>query len=71
MIEAVAVTYEEGGDWIPFTRWNWGEARRPLTVHSIKFANGRIWDALNGWRPKERYRYNWEKASWDRVLFAS
>lgn len=46
--QTVAVTAEEGGEWVPFVPWHTGI----ITVHSIRFDDGSIWDALNGWRPE-------------------
>lgn len=46
----VEVTYEERGEWVPFKE---GVHRY---VHAIKFSDGSIWDAHNGWRNiKDRY----------------
>lgn len=46
----VAVTYEDHGEWVPFKE---GVHRY---VHAIKFSDGSIWDAHNGWRNiKDRY----------------
>lgn len=46
----VAVTYEDHGEWVPFRE---GVHRH---VHAIKFSDGSIWDAHNGWRHiKDRY----------------
>jgi hypothetical protein len=51
-IEAVAVTAEEGGKWHPFKPFrDTHEPNRIRTVHAIKFADGSIWDAVNGFRP--------------------
>ena len=38
------VTASEGGDWIRKDEF------KGNVVHSIKFEDGRIWDAVNGWR---------------------
>ncbi len=47
----IAVTAEEGGEWIPFERVDEeGYSNTPREVHSIKFEDGRIWDAVSGWR---------------------
>lgn len=51
----VAVTLEECGQWIPFEQI---QGKRPPSpkgwlVHSIKFDDGRVWDAYNGWRGVE------------------
>jgi hypothetical protein len=49
--KAVAVTFEEGGPWIPFVPY-WHplyDSRDGRVVHAIKFADGSIWDAVNGW----------------------
>lgn len=48
----VAITREEGGRWIPFEIWETG--RECGLVHSIKFEDGSIWDAINGWRPEAK-----------------
>ena len=42
----VAVALGEGEEWQPFEPRN--HARH--AVHAIKFADGSIWDAFNGWR---------------------
>ena len=47
MPRTVAVTLEEGGEWWPFA--SGGHVGK--VIHSIKFEDGRIWDAINGWRP--------------------
>jgi hypothetical protein len=41
----VAVTMCEGGDWIPVE-----QAREGDLAHSVKFADGSVWDEINGWR---------------------
>lgn len=52
-MKTIAVTQEEGGAWQDFEP----ATRRfiPLgrTVHAIKFDNGVIWDAMNGFRGLE------------------
>jgi hypothetical protein len=46
----MAVTFEEGGAWHEFPcKWRNGPPHGVL-VHSILFADGTTWDALNGWR---------------------
>ncbi len=62
------VTRVEGGEWIPFEEFTEIRPRRRYDnwVHSIKFEDGSIWDAVNGWRQKKpRYCYNWKTAEWD------
>jgi hypothetical protein len=48
--KTVAITYREGTDWVDFQ----DHRRRGRSVfpevHSIKFSDGSIWDAINGWR---------------------
>jgi hypothetical protein len=48
--KAQAVTFSEGGNWVSFPC---RERNTPqgILVHSIKFDDGSIWDAYNGWRP--------------------
>jgi hypothetical protein len=48
--DALFFTTREGGQWLPWsTRHSWLIAdRKPL--HAIKFADGSIFDVLNGWR---------------------
>lgn len=48
--EPVLYTIREGGDWFawPMRHTINGEQRR---IHAVKFADGSIFDALNGWRP--------------------
>lgn len=47
-----AVTLHEGGVWINWELWQNEAAlkREVRRVHAIKFRNGLIWDAVNGWR---------------------
>jgi hypothetical protein len=49
-----AVTFEEGGAWVPFEQLAAeGSSLCPVRnrrVHSIRFAGGHEWDAVNGWR---------------------
>lgn len=49
--KTVAVTTQQGGEWIPFEDFRdfWNNSK----VHSIKFADGSMWDAVNGWREKK------------------
>jgi hypothetical protein len=49
--QTVEFTREEGGDWEPFKNHQRNGDNR---VHSIRFADGRVWDAYNGWRTKYR-----------------
>lgn len=44
-LETAAISREEGADWIPFKAHH-----QSGRVHAIRFANGLIWDAYNGWR---------------------
>lgn len=49
--KTVAVTISEGGEWILFSKFrtlDYGQV-----VHAIKFDNGSVWDAYNGWRNEE------------------
>ena len=51
--ETVAISIEEGAGWLPFIRaidWKPPTRSRPNQVHAIKFSDGSIWDAANGWR---------------------
>lgn len=53
--ETVAVTVHEGGEWIAFSDFVNGNydangSYDSDRVHSIKFADGSVWDAVNGWR---------------------
>ena len=43
---AVAVLAKEGREWIPF------DSFEGKLVHAIRFSDGSIWDAVNGWRGK-------------------
>lgn len=47
--EAFAVTFEEGGDWVPFPCKHLNK-EGGILVHSIRFNDGSVWDAYNGWR---------------------
>ncbi len=52
MIEyPVAFVVEDGGEWIPVNRF-----------HAMKFANGAIWDEVNGWRKNVRVRVKMGRA---------
>src|SRR5215207_3816494 len=43
-----AVAYHESGEWHRFIPWG---AKKPFDlVHAIKFKDGSLWDAVNGWR---------------------
>jgi hypothetical protein len=42
----MAIEEEEGGPWLPFVRG----MPMPGKVHAIMFEDGRVWDAVNGWR---------------------
>jgi hypothetical protein len=55
-MKAIAVTSEEGGEWLPFV-----EGQNKL-VHAIKFDNGAIWDAYNGWRTVNHEMTDLEKS---------
>jgi len=50
----VAVTSREGGEWIDFMEWVRSRVNHESLIHSIKFADGSIWDAVNGWRAGEQ-----------------
>lgn len=55
--KTVAVVREEGGEWIPFEKWQELILEDHCAmVHAIKFANGEIWDAVTGWRPRVEER---------------
>lgn len=53
MSQTVAVTFEEGGNWIPLSEVNLvcPPDHAGWRVHAVKFDDGRVWDAYNGWRP--------------------
>ena len=55
---AIAVTAEEGGNWIPFlprgAHGRFDHPCLPKTVHAILFEDGSIWDATVGWRKLAR-----------------
>ena len=61
-MKTVAVTYEEGGEWLPFEKWKRPPTRKGTLVHSIRFDNGAVWDAYNGWRPNSRVRVKMGRA---------
>ncbi len=45
--EATHVAFVEGGDWYEWEPMRFHEASE---VHAIRFADGRTWDVVNGWR---------------------
>jgi hypothetical protein len=57
--ETIAITREQGGDWIHFA-WNQDDEDGPHgrggNIHSILFADGSIWDSVNGWREEVETR---------------
>lgn len=44
----VAFTVKDGGDWYDWG--GWPQDRRERGIHAIKFDDGSIFDAVNGWR---------------------
>lgn len=42
-----AVSEREGEEWQPFGEYT--KRRGDKRIHAIKFSDGRIWDAVNGW----------------------
>ena len=48
--ETVAISRYEGGEWADFVPHVRPETHLGHQVHAIKFADGSIWDAYNGWR---------------------
>lgn len=48
--ETVATSPIEGDPWVPFVPHTRPPDHRGNLVHAIKFADGSIWDAYNGWR---------------------
>jgi hypothetical protein len=51
--KTVEILLEEGSDWLPFIKanaWRAPTRSRPNQVHAIRFDDGSIWDAANGWR---------------------
>jgi hypothetical protein len=64
-MKTIAVTIEEGGAWIATRDWDGRYVKdhpgfhpnKGILVHSIKFEDGSIWDANNGFR-KRRYDSN-------------
>lgn len=48
--KTIAVTISEGGEWILFSKFR---TLKYGQVHSIKFSNGSVWDAVNGWRDED------------------
>lgn len=58
--KTMAVTDKEGGDWVDFADFRGG------VIHSVKFADGQIWDCINGWRGIEvppRFAYLFKKSA--------
>lgn len=43
----LAVTFDEGGDWVTPADAAFYEGR---PVHSIRFSDHSVWDVVNGWR---------------------
>lgn len=70
--KTVFVTHEEGGPWFAFpSKYYPGERLRAtgVLVHSIRFDDGSVWDAVNGWRtvpaePPQRSRPTSAKVGW-------
>lgn len=50
--KAVEVTFREGGEWVPFPCKHLMRHFYPtnILVHAIKFDDGSVWAASNGWR---------------------
>ena len=51
MERPVAYTEREGGAWLHYP-----DLADMPRVHAVKFANGAIWDEVNGWRKHIRIR---------------
>jgi hypothetical protein len=56
-MKTVAVTLEEGGPWVepyeemtPVRDHPGFHPKKGILVHSIKFEDGSVWDAVNGFR---------------------
>jgi hypothetical protein len=53
-MQTLAVTREEGGEWVPFSDGNLsmgaGNGAPGNLVHAIMFTDGSVWDAVSGWR---------------------
>jgi hypothetical protein len=48
-VQPIKYALHEGGEWYP---WTAGQKQRPESrLHAIMFADGSIFDAVNGWRP--------------------
>ena len=55
MPETTKIQLKKDDRWVPFELWQ-EEIRttsKPYDtrVHAVEYSNGRIWDAVNGWRP--------------------
>lgn len=61
MMQPASFTRVEGGEWKPFfdSRIMGGPGGE---VHAILFANGAIFDTVNGWRIKPRIRVKMGRA---------
>ena len=62
-MEPVAFTIMEGGEWYEFWRdVNKKSVGPGYTIHAVKFANGAIFDAVNGWRKNAKVRVKMGRA---------
>jgi hypothetical protein len=52
LADTVCVTFEEGGEWVPFDQIRRKSSGSPKgrQIHAIRYADGSEWDAYNGWR---------------------
>ena len=48
--EPIAILHHEGDEWTP---WNPKQTNTVYAIHAIRFADGSIFDVVNGWRQKK------------------
>jgi hypothetical protein len=51
-IEVTHISDIEGAAWIPWAEWKKLPVNVPAgkRIHALKWSNGAVWDAYNGWR---------------------
>jgi len=51
-MEVTHISDVEGAEWIPWAEWKQLPVPGPAgkRIHALKWSNGAVWDAYNGWR---------------------